>query len=128
MMKLDKTKQHNLLAVVSAAVAELPPSALADERIRPARVRSLLPLVGRKAMADACRHQVRVRDLTKSFCYADDAEAACAAYELAVRVVNPEHWQARIFLQDMAEWLMLPPREYRRLLLLGASHVPPQAA
>jgi hypothetical protein len=128
MMKPEKPNQTHLLAVVSAAVTQLPSEALIQDWMRPSTVRDLLPLVNPRDLSNARLQKVRVRELSRWFCYADDAPAACAAYELAVRLVDPEHWAARIFLQDLAEWLMLPPREYRRLLASRAGCGTPKAA
>ena len=127
-MKSDTSKQQHLLAVVSAAYTQLPADALVDECVHPARVRDLVPWASPRDLANARLRKVRLRELCQWFCYADDAPAACAAYELAARLVDPEHWAARVFLQDLAEWLMLPPPECRRLLVSSARCGTPQAA
>jgi hypothetical protein len=127
-MKTDTSKQSHLLAVVSAAFTQLPTDALVEECMHPSRVRDLVPSVSPRDLAKASLRKVRVGELCQWFCYADDAPAACAAYELAVRLVDQEHWAARVFLQDLAEWLTLPPREYRRLLSSSAARGTPQAA
>lgn len=113
-MNFSQSRQY--LAVVSAAVNELPPAALVERRVLPQIVQNFLPGIGQEEIRQALTATAASRDLKRNFCYADDAESASYALALAAAIVESDHHAARVFLDNLAEWLVIPPRAYRQIL------------
>lgn len=107
------------LAVVSAAVTELPPAALIERSAWLPVVKKYIPGVRREDLRQSIGKPIRARDLRDMFCYADDAVTACDALSLAVALVNMDHHAGRVFIDDLAEWLVVPPKAYRQITRNG---------
>lgn len=113
---MTSSQSRQYLAVVSAAVTELPASALMERRLLTQVVQNFLPPTSHEEIRQALTSTAAARDLYRNFCYADDAEAASFALALAAAIVDAEHYAARVFLDNLAEWLIIPPKVHRQIL------------
>jgi len=111
----ERSENHELLAVVSAIATELPRSALSDAAMFKRQARRLLPGVSKEDVTRAVAAPLRSRHLARQFCCADDPAKAIRAYTIACALVDESDSAARVFLNDLAEWLVMPPAIYRKL-------------
>ena len=110
------SQSRQYLAVVSAAVTELPSSALIERRLLIQVVQDFLPRTSHEEIRRALASTAASRDLNRDFCYTDDSDAAGYALALAAAIVEAEHHAARVFLDNVAEWLIIPPKVYRQII------------
>lgn len=129
MMSSEHSQTQKLLSVVSAAATELPPAALRDFRSIARRVNATLPRTCREStIRAALDERVPLHGLASRFSYVQDPDAACTAFAVAVAMVDPGHSAARVFLADVAEWLIIPPAVYRQLACQGSNGTTSEAA
>ena len=114
-MTVDQYRDRQLLSVVSIAHAQLPAAALLLDHSHSETERNFNLQAEAVQHAQATSHQRRLADLGRSLCYADNPRLAADAYAMALRVVNRDHHAGRVFLDDLAEWLVIPPSVYRKL-------------
>ena len=114
-MMTEQARIQRLLSVVSAAATELPPIALCDTRTILERVRSFRLNIDPKRLHRVMSSPVKVRDVARDLNYASEPVLAVQMLRLAVEIVDQRHHAARVFLDNVAEWLLVPPAEYRRL-------------
>jgi hypothetical protein len=114
-MAADQSRDRQLLSVVAIAHAQLPASALLPD-YSSNRTEFGWPLQGRAGLhVDTAAKPQRLADLGRTLCYADNPRLAADAYAMALRVVSREHHAGRVFRDDLAETLVIPPRIYRTL-------------
>lgn len=112
----DRSQYKKYLAVASAAVTELSPAALVEPRVLTLSLQELLPGLAQHELRQALSTRVLLRDLGREFCYADDADAATNALALAAATVDMNHYSARVFLDNLAEWMVVPPKVFRQTI------------
>jgi hypothetical protein len=129
MMSSEQIQTQELLWVLSAAATELPAAALRDVRSNVRGVNGILPHKSPESVIEAAlnRH-TPLHALAGRFSYTQHPDAACMAFTLAAAAVEPAHSAARVFLADVAEWLIIPPAIYRQLARHGLNDTTSEAA
>jgi hypothetical protein len=110
---MKTNKKDRLLALVSAVVTELDASALVSRKVLIDRVRANVD-VNAEDLRDALTTRLRLCDLARELNHTEAPVLTEQAYLLAQSLVN--HCPtAAVFLDDLAEWLILPLQVRRSL-------------
>lgn len=112
---MKTNEKDTLLAVVSAVVTELDAHAVIDRQVLIERVRANIE-VNSESLRDALSTRVRLCDLARKLNYTEAPGLTERVYLLAESLVNHRYAQAAVFLDDLAEWLLLPSQIRRSLI------------
>jgi len=124
-MSAQQIRIEEMLTVLSAAATSLPKTAVRDVRSIVSRLNGILPgTISETKIRTALATRSPLHSLAGRLSYVQYPGAACTAFAIAAAVVDPQQSAARVFLADLAEWLLIPPMVYRQIAretLLGTS-------
>jgi len=115
-MSARQIRTEELLTVLSTAATNLPATALRDVRSIVRALNGILPgSINEPTVRAALAIRSPFHGLADRFSYVRNPDAACIAFAIAAAVVDRAHSAARVFLADLAEWLVIPPTVYRQI-------------
>jgi hypothetical protein len=104
-------KSAQVLSIVSAIAQEIEPDALYEETVQSQRLALVLGAAGVR-LVNSLTHTPRLRQVVGDLRTTHEMKLA---YQLAVAVLDQNHYSARNLLNDLAEQFALPPKVSRAL-------------